>query len=47
MVNRYLFLAYSLVWAVFMLYAWSLSRQHAALRRELGELKRRAEEKGR
>ena len=37
--NKYLFLAYTLVWIVFMLYAWSLSRRQAKLRRDLDEIK--------
>jgi CcmD family protein len=40
-VNTYLFLAYSFVWALFMLYAWSLSRRQARLRREIEDLKSR------
>jgi CcmD family protein len=40
-VNTYLFLAYSFVWALFMLYAWNLSRRQARLRRELDDLKSR------
>jgi len=39
--NKFLFLAYSLVWIVFMLYAWSLARRQAKLRRELDELRAR------
>jgi CcmD family protein len=38
-VNTYLFLAYTFVWLIFILYAWSLSRRQARLRRELEELK--------
>ncbi|HLW79491.1 MAG TPA: CcmD family protein [Terriglobia bacterium] len=41
MVNTYLFLAYSLVWLIFVAYAWTLSRRQARLRRELDELKAR------
>jgi CcmD family protein len=41
MVNTYLALAYSLLWTIFMLYAWSLARRQARLRRELADLKRR------
>ncbi|MGH9406996.1 MAG: CcmD family protein [Terriglobia bacterium] len=37
--NTYLFLAYSLVWIVFMIYAWSLARRQSRMRRELEELK--------
>jgi CcmD family protein len=36
--DKFLFLAYSLVWIVFMLYAWSLARRQSKLRRELDEL---------
>ena len=43
MVNTFLFLAYSFVWLIFMLYAWNLSRRHKKLRRELEELKARVE----
>ncbi|MGH9378206.1 MAG: CcmD family protein [Terriglobia bacterium] len=37
--DKFLFLAYSLVWIVFMLYAWSLARKQAKLRRDLDEIK--------
>ncbi|MGE5325757.1 MAG: CcmD family protein [Deltaproteobacteria bacterium] len=40
MVNHYLFLAYSFVWALFMFYAWNLSRRQAKLRRDIENLKR-------
>lgn len=40
MVNHYLFLAYSFVWALFMFYAWNLSRRQAKLRRDFETLKR-------
>jgi CcmD family protein len=39
-VNHYLFLAYSFVWVIFMLYAWNLSRRQAKLQRDLETLKR-------
>ena len=39
MVNKYLFLAYSFVWVVFMLYVWNLSRRQASLKKELDEVK--------
>ena len=39
MINKYLFLAFSALWAIFFLYAWSLSRRQAQLRKELEELK--------
>jgi len=43
MVNTFLFLAYSFVWLIFMLYAWNLSRRHERLRRELEDLKAKVE----
>jgi CcmD family protein len=43
-VNKYLFLAYTFVWLIFILYAWNLSRRQARLRREIEELKRRVSE---
>ncbi len=39
MVNKYLFLAYSAVWLIFMLYAWNLSRRQARLEKDLEDLK--------
>jgi CcmD family protein len=39
MVNTYLFLAYALVWLIFILYAWSLARRQDQLRKELEDLK--------
>jgi CcmD family protein len=39
--NKFLFLAYSLVWIVFMLYAWRLSRRQARLTKDLENLKKR------
>ena len=41
MVNTFLFLAYSIVWVIFVVYAWTLSRRHARLRKELEDLKTR------
>jgi CcmD family protein len=38
-VNKYLFVAYSFVWLIFMLYAWNLSRRQASLKKELDEVK--------
>jgi len=38
-INKYLFMAFSALWAIFFLYAWSLSRRQAGLRKELEELK--------
>jgi CcmD family protein len=37
--NKYLFLAFAALWAIFFLYAWSLSQRQAQVRRELEELK--------
>ncbi len=37
--NKFLFIAYSLVWIVFMLYAWVLARRQSKLKRDLEELK--------
>lgn len=39
MVNKYLFLAYSFVWLIFMMYAWNLSRRQTQLKKELDEVK--------
>jgi len=39
--NKYLFLAYSLVWIVFMLYAWRLSRRQTRLAKDLDDLKKK------
>lgn len=44
MVNKYLFLAYSFVWLIFMLYAWNLSRRQSRLQKELDEVKSRVAE---
>ena len=41
MLNTYLFLAYSLVWLIFILYAWNLSRRQEKLKKELEDLKAR------
>lgn len=41
MVNTYLFLAYALVWIIFMLYAWNLSRRQQRLLKELKDLQAR------
>ncbi len=41
MLNIYLFLAYSLVWLIFILYAWNLSRRQEKLKKELEDLKAR------
>lgn len=44
MVNKYLFAAYTLVWIIFMVYAWSLSRRQSRLMKEMEELKARFED---
>lgn len=44
MVNKYLFLAYSFVWLIFMLYAWNLSRRQTRLQEELDEVKAKVAE---
>jgi CcmD family protein len=38
--NIFLFAAYSLVWIIFMVYAWNISWRQTQLRKELEELKR-------
>ncbi len=38
--NSFLFAAYALVWIIFMVYAWNISRRQAQLRKDLEELKR-------
>jgi CcmD family protein len=38
-VNKYLLLAFSALWVIFFLYAWSLSWRQAHLGKELEELK--------
>jgi CcmD family protein len=40
MANNFLFVAYALVWIIFMGYAWNISRRQAQLKRDLEELKR-------
>ena len=44
MVNKYLFAAYAIVWLIFMLYAWNLTRRQGRLKKELDELKSKVEE---
>ena len=39
MLNLYLFVAFSALWVLFFVYAWSLSRRQARLQKELEELK--------
>jgi CcmD family protein len=41
MVNPYLFAAFSVVWGIFVFYAWILSRRQAQLHKELEELRKR------
>jgi CcmD family protein len=36
---KFLFWAYSLVWLIFIFYAWILSRRQARLKKELEDLK--------
>ena len=38
--NNFLFAAYALVWIIFMIYAWNISRRMTQLRKDLEELKR-------
>jgi CcmD family protein len=44
MVNLYLFAAFSVVWAIFVVYVWILSRRQAQLQKDLEELRRRIRE---
>jgi CcmD family protein len=39
MSNKFLILAYASVWAVFLLYAWSLVRRERRLEKELDDLR--------
>jgi CcmD family protein len=41
MVNHYLFAAFSILWLLFFVYAWFLSRRQARMRRDLEDLKSR------
>ena len=41
MVNPYLFAAFSVVWGIFFIYAWLLSRRQAKLQNELEDLRKR------
>lgn len=41
MVNKFLFLAYSFVWLIFMVYAWILSRRQSQLNGEMEDLKKK------
>jgi len=45
LVNAYLFAAYSLVWLIFLFYAWNLSRRQAKLKRDLEAFKAKIEGK--
>jgi CcmD family protein len=40
-VNTFLFLAFSFVWLIFVVYAWSLSRRQEQLRAEIRKLERK------
>jgi CcmD family protein len=40
-VNVFLFLAFSFVWLIFVVYAWSLSRRQEQLHAELEKLQRK------
>lgn len=44
MVNKYLFLAYTFVWLIFMLYVWNLSRRETRLKKELDDVKSKVAE---
>lgn len=44
MVNPYLFAAFSVVWAIFVFYAWILARRQAQLQKELEALRKRLRE---
>jgi CcmD family protein len=39
--NKFLFLAYSFVWLIFIVYVWNLSHRHARFRKDLEDLKTR------
>jgi len=43
-VNKYLFLAYSFVWLIFVLYVWNLNRRQTRLKKELDEVKSKVTE---
>ncbi|HLI30471.1 MAG TPA: CcmD family protein [Terriglobia bacterium] len=38
--DKFLFVAYTLVWIVFMLYAWNLARRQSRLRHDLDDLRK-------
>jgi CcmD family protein len=44
MVNPFLFAAFSVVWAIFVVYVWILTRRQAQLQKDLEELRRRIRE---
>ena len=46
MVNYYLVAAYGLAWLIFGVYAWSLSRRQARLRKDLEDLKSKLQAEG-
>ncbi|MGH9355233.1 MAG: CcmD family protein [Terriglobia bacterium] len=39
--DKFLFFAYSLVWIVFVLYAWSMARRQSRLSSEIEELRKK------
>lgn len=44
MVNYYLFLAYSFVWLIFVVYVWVLAKRQAQLIKELADLRNKLRE---
>lgn len=46
MINRYLVLAYALLWAIFMVYAWIIESRQKRLENEIAELKKALEPPG-
>lgn len=38
--NSFLFVAYALVWIIFMVYAWNISRRQAQIKKDLEDLQR-------
>ena len=44
MVNPYLFAAFSVVWAIFIIYVWVLSKRQAQLEKEIEDLRKRLRE---
>ena len=41
MVNKYLALAFGLLWLIFIVYAWSLSRRQTRLKKEVEDLQKK------